>query len=350
MSTASIATEVSQEPETPGERPGFDEIHILWIAEGTSRDGDTVSMTAVGRSAVEDIVLGLMPGLPKVHLHDKVLSPSPGGEDHLGPFRAAARGELGPFVLVVEGSVPHQDIIEADGPNRWIDRLAPEAWAVVAVGTCATFDDGHTMTGNPTGSPTGSMALADRLGRDFTSRGALPVVNIPGCPVQPENVMETLTWLLHHAAGTAPPPPLDHMLRPQWLFGKTVHEGCDRAASPGHATFAKDHDSPKCQVKVGCGGPVVNCDVPKRGWTGGIGGCPHVGGICVGCTVPGLPDAFVPFMDEPTGGSPSSPLVKPYGAVIRRLRGITGLAAGQEPKRHHDKAEPTSGHAPHRRP
>lgn len=103
-------------------------------------------------------------------------------------------------------------------------------------------------------------------------------------------------------------------------------------------------------MKVGCWGPVVNCDVPKRGWTGGIGGCPHVGGICVGCTVPGFPDAFVPFMDEPTGGSPSSPLVKPYGAVIRRLRGITGLAM-----RPGTEAAPRQGRTdqrprPHRRP
>ena len=30
--------------------------------------------------------------------------------------------------------------------------------------------------------------------------------------------METLTWLLYHAAGAAPPPPLDGMLRPQWIF------------------------------------------------------------------------------------------------------------------------------------
>ena len=29
--------------------------------------------------------------------------------------------------------------------------------------------------------------------------------------------------------GVAPMIPLDEKLRPTWLFGKTVHEGCDRA-------------------------------------------------------------------------------------------------------------------------
>ena len=101
--------------------------------------------------------------------------------------------------------------------------------------------------------------------------------------------METLTWLLYQAAGLAPTIPLDEALRPQWIFGKTVHEGCDRAGYYEQGDFAKDYNSPKCQVKIGCWGPVVNCNVPKRGWMNGIGGCPNVGGICIGCTMPGFP-------------------------------------------------------------
>ena len=101
--------------------------------------------------------------------------------------------------------------------------------------------------------------------------------------------METLTWLLYQAAGLAPMIPLDEQLRPQWIFGKTVHEGCDRAGYYEQGDFAQDYNSPKCQVKIGCWGPVVNCNVPKRGWMAGIGGCPNVGGICIGCTMPGLP-------------------------------------------------------------
>ena len=46
---------------------------------------------------------------------------------------------------------------------------------------------------------------------------------------------------------------------------------------------------------------MVNCNVPKRGWMNGLGGCPNVGGICIGCTMPGFPDKFMPFMDPPPG-------------------------------------------------
>ena len=94
-------------------------------------------------------------------------------------------------------------------------------------------------------------------------------------------------------------------MRPTWLFGKTVHEGCDRAGYYEQGDFAHEYGSPKCLVKLGCWGPVVNCNVPKRGWMAGIGGCPNVGGICIGCTMPGFPDKFMPFMDEPPGAKVS---------------------------------------------
>src|SRR5260370_40569334 len=85
------------------------DLHILWISEGMSCDGDTVSITAASQPSIEDIVLGVIPGLPKVHLHNKVLAYET-GEDFLAAFRSAARGELEPVVLVIEGSIPNEHI------------------------------------------------------------------------------------------------------------------------------------------------------------------------------------------------------------------------------------------------
>src|SRR3954454_17888210 len=197
---------------------GVQELHILWISEGMSCDGDSVSITAAGQPGIEDVLLGAIPGLPKVHLHNKVLSPTLGGEEFLLAFRQAARDELDlPFVLVIEGSIPNESVYgegyctsfgndEADSPscgndeatgepltlNWWLDQLAHRAWGVVAIGTCPTYGGIHAMAGNPTGC----MGLADYPGWDFRSAGGLPIVNVPGCPVQPENFMETLVWLL----------------------------------------------------------------------------------------------------------------------------------------------------------
>ena len=51
------------------------------------------------------------------------------------------------------------------------------------------------------GNPTGCMGLADYLGWDWKSKAGLPIVNVPGCPVQPDNFMETVLYLLYQVAG-----------------------------------------------------------------------------------------------------------------------------------------------------
>jgi hydrogenase small subunit len=78
----------------------------------------------------------------------------------------------------------------------------------------------------------------------------------------------------------------------------------------------------------------------------GIGGCPNVGGICIGCTMPGFPDKFMPFMDEPPGATISSAAVGIYGTVIRKLRSITNSTVNKEPKWRHPRAELTTGYQP----
>ena len=202
---------------------------------------------------------------------------------------------------------------------------------MVAAGTCATYGGIHAMEGNPTGC----MGLADYLGWDWKSKAGLPIVNVPGCPVQPDNFMETLLYLLYQLAGLAPMIPLDDQLRPKWLFGATVHDGCDRAGYYEQGQFRRIR-KPKCLVKVGCWGPVVNCNVPKRGWMAGIGGCPNVGGICIGCTMPGFPDKFMPFMDEPPGAQISSDIPGHTGWRFEPLRSITNDTVNKETKWRHN--------------
>ena len=345
------------EPTTLANRPpAVSDVHILWLTAGLSCDGDSVSVTAAEQPSIEDVLLGALPGLPKVHLHNPVLAYEV-GDEFMNHFYQAERGELDPFVLVVEGSIPNEKIKTegywaAQGTNpetgqpittcEWIDRLAPKALAAIAIGTCATYGGIHAMAGNPTGC----MGLADYLGWSWRSKAGLPVVNVPGCPVQPDNFMETVTYLLYQAAGLAPMIPLDKELRPTWLFGKTVHEGCDRAGYYEQADFAHEYGSPKCLVKIGCWGPVVNCNVTKRGWMRGIGGCPNVGGICIGCTMPGFPDKFMPFMDEPPGATFSSTTVGLYGRMIRSLREFTNSTGNREPKWRHPGTELVTGYRP----
>src|SRR5947207_5490702 len=87
--------------------PAVKEVHVLWITAGLSCDGDTVSVTAAEQPSLEDVLLGAIPGLPKVHLHNPVLAYEV-GDEFMEYFLKAERGELDPFVLVVEGSIPNE--------------------------------------------------------------------------------------------------------------------------------------------------------------------------------------------------------------------------------------------------
>jgi hydrogenase small subunit len=317
------------------------EIDILWITAGLGCDGDTVAMTAATQPSIEDIVLGVIPGIPRVNFHNPVLARE-NGEEFMKFFHDAAAGVIDPFLLVIEGSIPNEKnkaegfwagfgIDPATGQPittcEWIDRLAPKAWAVLAAGTCATYGGIHAMEGNPTGC----MGLADYLGWKWKSKAGIPIVNVPGCPVQPDNFMEVLLHLLRQAAGNAPMIALDAALRPTALFSETLHENCDRGGYYEQGDFTQQYGAKQCIVKLGCWGPVVQCNVGKRGWINGIGGCPNVGGICIGCTMPGFPDKFMPFMDQPPGSMLSSQAIQTYGNAIRALRAFTQASVNKEP-------------------
>lgn len=351
-----MADSTKATPVSSRKQPAIEKVTVLWITAGLSCDGDTISVTAATQPSIEDLLLGQLPGLPAVELHNPVLAYH-NGDDFLAPFYQAARGELGPYVLVVEGSIPNEAIKDegfwaamGNDPEtgqpittcEWIDRLTPNAWAVVAIGTCATYGGIHAMAGNPTGA----MGLPDYLGWNWKSQAGFPVVCVPGCPVQPDNFTETLLYLLYHAAGMAPPIPLDEALRPTWLFAETVHEGCDRGGYYEQADFAFEYGSKKCIVKLGCWGPVSLCNVPKRGWMNGLGGCPNVGGICIGCTMPGFPDKFMPFMEEPPGAKMSSSAVLVYGRTVRALRSFTQSSLDKEPSWRKPGEELETGHTP----
>ncbi len=320
-------------------------ISVLWLTSGLGCDGESVAMTSATSPSLEDLWRGALPGMPRMVIYNPLLAYE-SGEEFMRAFWDAAAGALDPFVLVLEGSVPNEQIngdghwaalgVDPDDGQpittcTWIDRLAPRAAVVLALGTCAAYGGIPAMRGNPTGA----MGLRDYLGVGWVSRLGLPIVNLPGCPVQPDNITETLLHLGLHLAGVEAAIDLDDQGRPSRLFARTVQEGCGRAGFAEQGEFARTPgDQRGCLVKIGCKGPVVKCNVPIRGWTGAIGGCPNVGGICIACTMPGFPDKFMPFMDpSPLGKLAAAGAQFTYGPVMARLRrGIMRRHFEREPE------------------
>jgi hydrogenase small subunit len=89
-------------------------IHILWINCGLSCDGESVALTAATQPSIEEIALRALPGLPKIALHwpmiDFECGPEQGADNFLDWFHKAARGDLEPFMLVIEGSIPNETV------------------------------------------------------------------------------------------------------------------------------------------------------------------------------------------------------------------------------------------------
>jgi len=49
----------------------------------------------------------------------------------------------------------------------------------------------------------------------------------------------------------------------------------------------------------------------------------NMGGICIGCTMPGFPDKFSPFYAAPPGSFISGTTSRAVGGFIRRVRRLT---------------------------
>jgi hydrogenase small subunit len=62
--------------------------------------------------------------------------------------------------------------------------------------------------------------------------------------------------------------------------------------------------------------------------------------------MPGFPDKFMPFMDEPPGAKVSAAAISVYGKTIRTLRSFTNDTVNKEPKWRHTGTELTTGYRP----
>ncbi|MEO7276130.1 MAG: hydrogenase expression protein HypE [Vicinamibacterales bacterium] len=325
-------------------------VHVFWLA-GMSCDGCSIAVTGATNPGIEGLLLGIVPAMPKVILHHPVLAVE-SGEAFVKSFRDAANGILGdPYVLVFEGSVAderiaqrtggyfsamgvdlmdgdeaHGDTVHPTPTATWLRRLAPGAAATMAIGTCATWGGIPAAEGNPTGS----MSVMDALGKDYRSAFGLPVINVPGCAPVGDNFTETVFAILLFLQGLGPLPAFDELGRPAWLFGSTVHLGCTRAGYYEEGVFADLYGDPQCLVEIGCWGPVVQCNIVKRGALNHMGGCMEAGGVCIGCTMPGFPDKFSPFYKAPPGALLSTGLSTGVGAVVRRLRRLSMREANRE--------------------
>jgi hydrogenase small subunit len=211
------------------------------------------------------------------------------------PLMNAAFGDAPVDVLVVEGSpqlgtpegAAQGDYCEIGQYNgndvngyQLLQKLAAKATYVIAIGQCSSFGGVPAAKGNLTGAVPVTEAL--KTAGVATKN---PVVNIPGCPAQPDWTLVTLASVLQGFN-----PELDDVGRPTAFFSHYVHDQCPRRGYYDKGQFASNFDDPECLYDLGCKGPITLSACAETKWNGGVGFCTQNGPMCWGCMHPNFPD------------------------------------------------------------
>ena len=239
---------------------------VIWI-EGASCTGCTESFAQVETPDVASVVLDM------ISLnYSETLSAAAGHSMEEAKAQTIAAGN---YILIYEGAV-----LEAFDGNALrvagetgitaLVEAAESANAVVAVGSCAV--NGGWMAAAP--NPAQALGVQQYLKKVGV---ATPVVNVPGCPVNPEWVMSVLVDVVVMKDMDLLVNRLNEFNMPGDLFNQTIHDNCERRGHFENGEFvyefgSKEEEMGYCLYPVGCKGPQTRalCGVTlwnnRRSW------------------------------------------------------------------------------------
>jgi len=254
---------------------------LVWL-EYQDCAGCTESLLRAANPTIADIVLDIL----SVDYQETIMAPAGQQAEKSLEDAIAAGGQI----VIVEGSVPTGDggIYCTVGGKTAVSILAEAtkgAAAVIAVGNCACF--GGIPAANP--NPTGAQGVSKLV-------SGVPVVNIPGCPMNVDNLTATIVHYLSFGGL----PPTDGLARPLFAFGKRIHDHCERRAHFDAGQYVESwgdegHRNGWCLYKMGCKGPESYHNCPDQRWNGGVSWPVGAGHGCIGCSEPGFWDTMSPF-------------------------------------------------------
>jgi len=262
---ANVASVMAAETDPP----------IIWI-QGAGCSGCTVStLNVTNPTTIDDVLLN------KISMKYNSTLMTASGDLAMQTLDQAATQYKGQFILVIEGAVPtgasgnYCVIGEVNGVpltmQQAVLKYGPIAKYVVAAGTCASFGGVSAAPPNNTSCSTVSTILSGKTTN--------PVVNLPGCPVHPTVLIQTLLDIV--LTGVLP---LDTNQRPTKYFGATVHSTCPRLSAQDAAPGQYG-----CYEEYGCMGPVTRNVCSTMKWNNGQGWCVGVDHPCIGCSEPTFP-------------------------------------------------------------
>ena len=282
---------------------------VVWL-EFQDCAGNTESFLRARDPSVGEIVLDIL----AVEYHETIMAAA-GFQAEAAKDAAVAQGG---HIVIVEGSVPTGAngvycTIGGKTAMQILEETTAGAAAVITVGTCSSY--GGIPAANP--NPTGAVGVPELI-------SGVPVINLPGCPMNVDNLVATIVHFLTFGAL----PAVDGNGRPLFAYGERIHDHCERRAHFDAGQFAIEwgddgHRKGWCLYKMGCKGPSTFHNCPSIRWNGGTSWPIGAGHGCVGCSEPAFWDTMTPIYDR----LPAPPGFGVGTSVEQIGAGIVGLTA-----------------------
>ena len=253
--------------------------------------------------------------------HETIMVPS--GHQAEKSLHDSVAKNKGKFVLVVEGAIPTADngnFCKIAGRTALdiLTDIGPQAAAIIAMGTCASF--GGIQAAHP--NPTGAKGVQDIV-------SGVPVLNLPGCPPNPITFLGTVLHFLTFKRL----PNTDKLGRPLFAYGRRIHDHCERRAHFDEGRFAEEfgdagHKNGYCLYKVGCKGPETFSNCPSVRFNDVDVWPVSVGHGCIGCTEPNFWDSMTPFYERlPQVSIPGTGIVTDADSAGKKILGVAAAGA-----------------------
>ena len=285
--SASAAPRVAHALETKLDNAKDGLFPVLWI-EGASCTGCTESFAQIETPDAGKVVLELI-----ALNYSDVLS---AGAGHSLEAAKEETIEAGGYIVVYEGAITqgfgsNTLRVAMETGEEILVHAAENAAAVVALGSCAV--NGGWMAAYP--NPADATGVSGILKKHNI---ATPVVNIPGCPANPEWLMSVLVQVLMMGgkeglvAGDVPAVVstlgLNAEGKPSGIFGETIHDNCERRGHFENGEFvyefgSKEEELGYCLYPLGCKGPQTHSNCGVTLWNNRRSWCIQAGSPCLGC-------------------------------------------------------------------
>ena len=241
---------------------------VIWV-EGASCTGCTESFAQAQTPNAAEVVLDM------ISLnYSETLSAAAGYSMEEAKEQTI---EAGDYILIYEGAIQ-----EKWGGNALRVAGKPGTEHLIEAAKNANAVNGGWMGAKP--NVTDAMGVQQYLKKAGIN---VPVVNVPGCPANPEWLTSVLVDVVLMKLKPADLD-LNSEGKPAGIFNQTIHDNCERRGHFENGEFVYEFGSEEekkgyCLYPLGCRGPQTksNCGVvmwnDRRSW------CVQAGAPCIGC-------------------------------------------------------------------